>query len=459
MSLVILSLHMYTPPPGTLVIFAHSPAGFGHLRVTLALQEGLIAGGAHLSAMLGTEDPLISRIHRATSVTRFGLAVQEWFQHGFQQSIMTYCFRTLLQMNARSVVTDIETIVLARPEKPTQIVVVATHFGPAHKIAKMRREIEERVGIPLTLVVQVTDDSPLSIWYVPGADMTCVPSEYTKRELQYYAQTLGDTNYQVTALPYPISPHFSEVVAHHLCAQKQLQVHPHSHHSIHVAIPISGAAVGLDFYRHIIIRLNHLNPRFIFHVIVRDVSYTKSFIKKLSQLHFVHLYTAQKSMDVVKLYEKVYENELISLEITKPSEQAFKALEQSSQRGGSVLLFTFPVGRQEYDNISFLRSHGLVPGVEDTHGLHDSARSKIHLDPYRDRSTRWRGIPLPSGSHDAARFIQHLLQEHIFELMTPCKISSRLDSALEVRSDGVRLFWHHVSLLLARRSDSATMKR
>ena len=448
---------MYSPPPGTLVVFAHSPAGFGHLRVTLALQEGLGKQGTQISAMLGTEDPLISSIHRATSITRFGLAIQEWFQHGLQQRVMTYCFRSLLQMNARSVVNDMETIVLARPEKPKHILIVATHFGPAHKIAKMRLEIEERIGIPLTLVVQVTDDSPLSIWYVPGADMTCVPSEYTKRELQYYAQSLGDTSYPITALPYPISPHFSKVVAHHLCAEKQLQVHPHSHHSIHVAIPISGAAVGLDFYRHIITRLNHLNPRFVFHVIVRNISYTKSFIQKLSLLHFVHLYSAHKSIDVVRLYEKVYEDELISLEITKPSEQAFKALEQSSQRGGSVLLFTLPVGRQEYDNISFLRSHGLVPGLDDTQKMHDSARSKIHLDPFRNQSTRWRGIPLPSGSHDAARFIEHLLQEHIFEDMTPCKISSRTDSALEVRSDGVHLFWHQVSLLLARRIDSATM--
>jgi hypothetical protein len=443
---------MYSPPPGTLIIFAHSPAGFGHLRVTLALQEGLEKQGAQLSAMLGTEDSLISSIHRATSVTRFGLALQEWFQHGFQQKVMTYCFRSLLQINARSVINDMETIVLARPEKPKHILVVATHFGPAHKIAKMRREIEERIGISLTLVVQVTDDSPLCIWYVPGADMTCVPSEYTKRELQYYAQSLGDTSYPITALPYPISPHFSKVVAHHLCAQKQLQVQPHSRHAIHVAIPISGAAVGLNFYRHIIIRLNHLNPRFVFHVIVRDVSYTKSFIKKLSQLHFVRMYTAPKSIDVVKLYEKVYKDELISLEITKPSEQAFKALEQSSQRGGSVLLFTFPVGRQEYDNISFLRSHDLIPGLDDTQKMHDSARSKIHLDPFRDKSTKWRGIPLPPGSHDAARFIEHILKEHILESMTPCKISPRIDSALEVRSDGVHLFWQQVNILLTNRT-------
>jgi UDP-N-acetylglucosamine:LPS N-acetylglucosamine transferase len=112
---------MYSPPPGTLIIFAHSPAGFGHLRVTLALQEGLEKQGAQLSAMLGTEDSLISSIHRATSVTRFGLALQEWFQHGFQQKVMTYCFRSLLQINARSVINDMETIVLARPEKPKHI--------------------------------------------------------------------------------------------------------------------------------------------------------------------------------------------------------------------------------------------------------------------------------------------------------------------------------------------------
>jgi len=62
---------------------------------------------------------------------------------------------------------------------------------------------------------------------------------------------------------------------------------------------------------------------------------------------YIRIYGAQEDRKVINIYEDVYQKNVISIEITKPSEQLFKALLDCKAESASLLLFTEPVGRQE----------------------------------------------------------------------------------------------------------------
>jgi len=127
---------------------------------------------------------------------------------------------------------------------------------------------------------------------------------------------------------------------------------------------------------------------------------------------------------VVDLYEKVYEDNRILLEVTKPSEQSFKALISPTCIGGSILLFSEPVGRQEWDNISFLRRHNLIPdkNVQERlwklpEKLSEEAKGELR---------GWRGLMLPRGAGESARFIKWCLKAKVLELKVALKGKSFL---------------------------------
>jgi len=143
------------------------------------------------------------------------------------------------------------------------------------------------------------------------------------------------------------------------------QYDPISELKINVNIPISGAAVGMGYFRIIISELHKLSQRFKFEVIARKSTHTKYFLNFLRKYDFIALNIFNKDREVVDFYERIYDEKIFGFEITKPSEQAFKALTNPKQRGGSILLFSDPVGRQEFDNLHFLQTHHLIPSDEE----------------------------------------------------------------------------------------------
>src|SRR5262249_21940152 len=148
--------------------------------------------------------------------------------------------------------------------------------------------------------------------------------------------------------------------------------------------------------------------------------YTQPFLNEMESRPFVTLHTSTTDRDIVEKYEGVYQQTLVALEVTKPSEQAFKALVDPHRRGGSVLLFSHPVGRQEYDNLDFMRRHHLIPTPEEQQQLWDSAAANraISADsPLLQEALHWRGLRLPDDAVSAARYIAWCLEQKLFAQM------------------------------------------
>lgn len=383
----------------------------------------------------------------------------EWVQHGVAERIFTFLYRYYLRSHADLLYHQLGTIIDQRIEVAQTILVVATHFGLAHQLAAIKEKLKKEKNVSIVLIVQVTDDSPQYIWYVDGADIIFVPSSKTKRVLEEYGRKGNLPKAQFYTIPYPISPLLQEVIPPERYAQKYSQLDPESRSHIHTAIPISGAAVGTDFFSALIDNLHQKENRFLFSVISKFAPYTKSFLANMMQKPYVRLEISSHDREVVDLYEKVYAEELISLEVTKPSEQAFKALINPHKRGGALLLFSKPVGRQEYDNLDFLRRHHLIPSLKETRELWQKSCGKYPQPEFAQnvlfsRAVFWRGVELPEEPKRAAQLILFLLREKIFLQMLNFKENTykHPDHPSELSTEGVTYFWKYVSEYLRNKN-------
>lgn len=436
-----------------LTIFAYAPAGFGHLRVTDALNDGFPKEARH-PLLLGSHDPVLEYLHRIASNNILIRRIFEWSQYGLPEDIFTILHRSYLRLHTKGVYEQLLTILDQRFELPTRVLVVATHYALAHQIGRIKKRFQREKGIPLTLVVQVTDDSPQHVWYVPEADMTFVPSEYTKHKLEEYGRASRFNLIPITVSAYPITPILGGDDSPDFCNEKFDQIQSKKDHKIEVAIPISGAAAGLNFLSNLMLETHKKINRFFFHVVIKASSFTESFINEIIQHSFVDIHAASTYRDAVTIYEEVYKKNMISIEITKPSEQAFKALLHPTQLGGSILLFVQPIGRQERDNLEFLRRNNLIPHERERNYLWERATKNVPLDTHEGqelyvKAGQWRGLELPIDPMTAANFISYCLQNNIFVRMMNCKLQ-KFNEVLpsHLRSSGVENFWIKVNELL-----------
>jgi hypothetical protein len=440
-----------------MIIFTYAPAGLGHLRVTDALYHGLPEDISPL--LLSSLDKWIVNLHRFTSINTLARAIFESTQEGILEDLFTLSYRFFLRTNTKNIYQQMVTIIDQRIEKPKTLLVVATHFGLAHQIAAIKDIVMKDRDVRIVLVVQVTDDSPQHIWYVPGADLTFVPSKKTKEKLIEYGKEANLPEVRFEVNPYPIGPAFCEDLSDDYCTDKRNQLKADSKSNIHIAVPISGAAVGTEYLKRLIEALHHVSQRFVFHVIAKKAPYTSKFLEKISLLPYVKLHIANDDRDAIDEYDKLYQSNIISLEITKPSEQAFKALVEPDKRGGPIILFSKPVGRQEYDNLDFLRRHQLIPKYTDQKILWDKAAKGSTLTPeqkhyFAKEAKSWRGLILPQNPNHATQFIHWCISENILEAMTHFNLDSltRLDAQYkhEVLPHGVQEFWRKLSELLVQ---------
>lgn len=432
------------------VIFAYSPTGLGHLRVTDALYEGLPETVNPI--LLGSQDKAVGALHRFMSIHPITRAIFEWGQKGWMQYIVTFIYQFILHSRTKLLYQQLTTILDERLIIPETVVIIATHFGLAHQLSHIKENIEAKKNVKLLLFVQVTDDSPQPLWYIPGADMTFVPSQFTEKRLDAFATLFHFPKAPMTVIPYPVSPAFSQQLSaekHHL---REEQVSIQSTTNIHIALPIPGAAVGTDFLAKLIPALYKSSHRFVFHVIAKQAPYTTQFLASMLDHTYVHLNVATHDRETVNNYESLYTDHVISLEVTKPSEQTFKALLTPGQKGGSLLLFARPVGKQEYDNIAFLKRHHLIPSTSVQELLWEKAEKQISLDTVFGRELRqvartWRGLLLPFHSLQSSNFIMWCIKEGIFsEMMHYTKQTHTPDPhENEIASNGVEQFWKTVS--------------
>lgn len=430
------------------VYLSYAPAGFGHLRVADALYHGLPEYVTPV--LLGTHDYSITFLHRISSIHRVFRAIFVWTQNGMPERVFTSLYRKYLHRTAGNVRDQIITSVNQRIDPVKTIVIIATHFGIAHQVSIVKKGVEKELGIKIFLMVQVTDDSPQLLWYVHHADLIFVPSEQTAEALSAYAGK--NRTAQLVVTPYPLSPYMGRKLKEHEFHDKINQVDPSHNREIHMMIPLSGAAVGTDTLRSLMQELHEKNKRFKFHVVVQSAPYTALFLQKVKKLSYVKLYTSIHDKVVIDAYEQAYMNEVISLEVTKPSEQAFKALYYPYQRGGSILLFTPAVGRQEFDNLDFLRRHHLIPSAAETAALWEMSQEENPeasgiKGAFDHMYNKWRGIVLPEESAKAAHFITWCINEKVFLKMMKHEKPEQLAPHYphEISPDGVKDFWEKVS--------------
>lgn len=443
------------------IIFSYSPTGFGHLRVMDALQHGLPKEIE--SETFGADDTSLGSLYRMISVYPPLRILYERLQGGWVERPFTAFYRWLLRTRPFILYLKLKTLINKKKKNVTEILFIATHFGLAHKLGAIKDQLERETGVKITLVVVVTDDSPQLIWYVPEADLTCVPSEHTKTNLLWYTKKIHKDEPNIKVNPYPISPDFSKPLTDERLQSRLKQVDPKSDEKIQVAIPISGAAVGTNFALQFIKASQKDSNRLIFHIIGKEAPYTIFFLHTVSGLPNIDLHSSYIDRRIVDLYEQAYEKETIALEITKPSEQAFKALLNPTQVAGSILLFVKPVGRQEYDNLRFLERHFLIPKPEDRRYLYRKAEmdSKLAEDEkgkaLLKEAVRWRGLILPQKPDVAAKFVEWALTQGIFRQMIDCCVlpSPSDPEQKELNPDGVEKFWKKVAEVVASKTRTA----
>ena len=430
-----------------ILLFAYAPAGFGHLRVTDALYHGLPKNVTPF--LLGSQDTSITFVHRLMSMHPIISTIVRWAEEGWGEDVFTFLYRLFLKSHTKLLYAQITTILSERIEVPKTLLIVATHFGLAHQLGAIKQQLVKDKKINILLVVQVTDDNPHHIWYIEEADIIFVPSEKTKTELLKYGKSTKLKKVPIEVSAYPIAPIFGMELKVKKIHNRTQQVRLESSSTIHVSVPVSGAAVGIRFITKIMDLLNKKTNRFLFHVAVKSTSYTNRFIKEMKKRPYVVLHTAIHDREVVDLYEQLYVQNVISLEITKPSEQAFKALCDYGKVGASILLFSEPIGKQEYDNLDFLRRHNLIPSKKENTLLLKKffMNEKLQYDNTIKQSFSWRGIELPKGSKLASEFIWWNLKNGMFNNMIHCKVRPSNDdpNGHELHNNGVDEFWKKVS--------------
>lgn len=406
-----------------LILFTYAPTGFGHLRVTDALYDGL--ANKDNTLIMDTPEQRLTYLHRLSSIHPVLRKLLEWTQHGLAEEITVDIYRAYLRHRTQRLHEQIVSLLRQRSEPPKKLLIVTTHFGLAHQLAKIKAKIEGEFNLKIYLVIQVTDDSPLKTWYAPEADVIFTPSSQTRDKLIAYGQKKGFRIPQFEVAPYPVSPLLTRKLSEENYKKRVEQLRAGSDSLIQVLIPISGAAVGLDSFNKLTQYLYAKNKRFKFHILVKRALYTNSFIRQMVELPFVNLHVFPEDRQMVDQYEKIYQQEQISIEITKPSEQAFKALLAPNQAGGSILLFTKPVGRQEYDNLAYLHRNNLIPSERQNRQMHKAEREKTQ---WSGTSDAWRGVRLPNNPKTAAAFIEWLIDQGILYSMASTPDKANLDS-------------------------------
>ena len=424
-----------------LFIFTTAPTGLGHIRVMNALKEALPVGAD--SEIIGLQQYGANRQHVLSSRNPLLLKIMEFVQtHSWAERIASTVIVWYVKKHAAGALLSLDLVAKKHPEKK-HWVIIATHYALAFWIAAHRSEIMEKFGVKITLCVTVTDDSPQRPWLVKDADLVFVPSRYTANTMIGF----GMSAEKIRVVAYPISPLLTQKLS---ASELQLvtdQLDPTKQTPLQIVIPISGAAVQLNYLEHLIRTLSYGN--FFFTVVGQESSYTQQFFEDLTHLSHVQTSIGASNLQTVEFYDSIFDQtSRPAVEITKPSEQSFKALLEPNERGGVILLFTRPVGRQENDNIAFMRRHGIMPSEEQEQNLEEVLLSSENPDQkiltsVLSDAKQWRCLSLPTDAAKTVIFIQKLKQLGILNSMSQY---TEVDNP-ELRSDGVATIWKEVGKL------------
>ncbi len=422
-----------------LFLFTTTPAGLGHIRVMDAIKD---ARPGHITSVdLGILDIKANRIHDLGSRVKFFVKLTEFYQtNKIAEAIVTAIYTLYLRRHTKNIIEEFTKIQEKYPNQK-KWVVISTHFALAHSASSAKKYLEQKFGIKIYLCVIVTDDSPQKVWAVSGSDLTFVPSINTKTKLENFLPK--EKQDSIKAISFPIASRLSQSLTTNEFQFVINQLNPNissvSSNVTQIEIPVSGAAVQLDFFQKFIEKLCREN--YSFTVIGQESMLTKMFFENIQRLPRVQLSIGTDSWQTVKFYESLfYQPNRPSIEITKPSEQAFKAILNPRQRGGVILLLTKPIGRQEYDNLNFLERFGLVPTKEE----HNMLFQEPNLRRWSEKAKSWRAVRIPDDPIKAAEFVKNLKASGILYSMLSCIVPDKE----ELKTNGVDRIWEEIGKLL-----------
>ncbi len=426
----------------TLILFTAAPTGLGHIRVMDALKDGLYPGVKYETVGLGNVNA--GKIHSLGSRIPFLTKITEFYQtNPLAEAVVSKFYLDYLRRQKKETLGYLTEVAQKHPENKFWVV-ISTHYALAFSILSVEKEVKEKFGVDIMLCVVVTDDSPQRVWAVKGADIIFVPSEKTRDGLI----KLGIEPDRLKIVSFPVSPRLAQNLNNQELQGVIEQLDPIGSTPMQIEIPVSGAAVQLPYLETVIKTLAPGN--FQFTVIGLSSPYTFGFFEKITKLPHVQTSIGTTNAQTVQLYESLFYQPIRpAVEITKPSEQAFKAILKPRERGGVILLLTQPVGRQEYDNLNFLQRHRLMPSKEEerileevVHGkeLTSEEGAKLHY-----MASHWRAIQLPSDSLKTADFIKGLRSQRILASM----LSYVPETSDELTSDGVKMIWDEINKKLA----------
>lgn len=419
----------------TLFIFTTSPAGLGHIRVMDAIKEGRPTGITSID--IGITDIRANRIHDVGSRIKAFVKLTEFYQtNPIAERIVTAIYTQYLRRHTARI-TDRFTQIAKDYPLQKKWVVISTHFALAHSISAAKEILEKNLGIKIYLCVVVTDDSPQRVWRVVNSDITFVASIETRSKLASFFPKAKQDSVKVISFP------ISERLIQNLTLQEFQfivdQLNPTKSTGTQIEIPISGAAVQLDFFSKFIENLCREN--FEFTVIGQKSILTDNFFDGIRKLPRVQVSIGADSWQTVNFYESVfYQPKRPAIEITKPSEQAFKAILTPRQRGGVILLLTEAIGRQEYDNLEYLRRNGLMPNREQQKALF----FENDLAKWVEIAKTWRAIQIPNDPIKAAGFVRKLKASGIFYAML--SFTSKMNPGLSM--NGVSEIWSEIEKMI-----------
>jgi len=423
------------------IIITTVPTGLGHIRVTNAILKGLPL--TQNATIIGIKDPTTALFYRIISTNFYLRKILEFTQTNPVAEKITNDIISFLQTQDTKD-TEQKLVQTINPDYPT--IVVSTHAFIAHKIQKIINS--RKFKKPIFHAVIVTDDSPQRFWMI-DANIIFVPSQNTKQQL---LQKYKEDNHKapnIEVVPYPINPEFCLKLRTEILYNKIEQLEPDNPQKARVCIPVSGAAVQLDFYKTLIEKLlqeqtQKNSTQFTFSVVTREGNYTKPFIDYFRENNNISFHIGANDEQTVELYDQLYSQlNPPSLEITKPSEQCFKVLTTPDTLGGPIILLTEPVGRQEYDNLNYLERNGFLPTEKTTALLLQAFQNNnLHtIQTYVSYASSWRAIRLPKSPQEASEFIIGCHAFGIFIAMQNYK-NHKTDPSLT--PNGVREIWKKI---------------
>lgn len=424
-------------PQETIIVFTTSPTGLGHIRVTNALINWLPPETPY--HIIGIKDPAIEGVYRLMSQNWILRELMEFFQtNETAEKLQTNFFTWYEYKNIARTLLEINQIIKQNSDAK-KMVIVSTHAQLARRIQKM---IDSNlIPIPTFHTVIVTDDSPQRLW-AACTSLVIVPSQKTLQKLSELFVCDKLHKGEIVVAPYPINPEFTKELnesgkrdrAEQLCAQCP--------ESTRICVPISGAAVQLEYMQTLIdslVKKNGKEIRFSFDIVTKKAPYTEDFIRNIKKYPEVTLLQGETNTQTVEMYDSLYNSpHPPSIEITKPSEQCFKVQANPKMKGGVIVLLTQPVGRQEYDNLDYLERNGFLP----TKDQHTELWNQLEYnDPRLDIThfKRYRALMLPSNPKRAALLIKNCLEKSIFDAMYNYE---QYEESYQLSPFGVEKIWH-----------------